>query len=234
MAGMEEDGRDDQPAGARSARRRIRPARPRRCRLSDRRQVARRGRRSRPTSATSWPTASRRIRVRASIGRSWRHDPHAVVEGLALAAYAVGARRAYIAIRERSTLARQRLETAVRLAEEQGYIGSDALGTGVDVHIEVVALPGGMVVGEETTLLRAIQNKRAQPDQRPPYPSEKGPLRPADRGQQRRDARPRAVDRQQRRRRVRRDRRQRQPGHDARPDQRRGRQRRASSRFPWA
>jgi NADH:ubiquinone oxidoreductase subunit F (NADH-binding) len=101
-------------------------------------------------------------------------DPHAVVEGVALAAYAIGARRGYIAIRERSTLARQRLETVVRLAEEQGYIGSDALGTGVDIHIEVVALPGGMVVGEETTLLRAIQNKRAQPDQRPPYPSEKG------------------------------------------------------------
>lgn len=102
------------------------------------------------------------------------NDPHAIVEGLVLAAYAIGARRAYIALHERATLARQRLETVVRLAEEQGYIGSNALGTGVDVHVEVVALPGGAVVGEETVLLRAIQNKRAQPDQRPPYPSEKG------------------------------------------------------------
>jgi NADH:ubiquinone oxidoreductase subunit F (NADH-binding) len=102
------------------------------------------------------------------------NDPHAVVEGLALAAYAVGARRAYIALRERSTLAKQRLETAVRLAEEEGYIGSNALGKGVDVHIEIVALPGGMVVGEETVLLKAIQNKRAQPDQRPPWPTQKG------------------------------------------------------------
>lgn len=101
-------------------------------------------------------------------------DPHAIVEGVALAAYAIGARRAYIALAERSTLARQRLETVIRLAEEQGYIGSNTLGTGVDVHIEVVALPGGMVVGEETVLMRAIQNKRAQPDQRPPYPTEKG------------------------------------------------------------
>ena len=101
-------------------------------------------------------------------------DPHAIVEGLALAAYAIGARRAYIALRERATLARQRLETVIRLAEEKGYIGSNALGTGVDIHIEVVAVPGGMVVGEETVLLRAIQNKRAQPDQRPPYPTEKG------------------------------------------------------------
>jgi NADH:ubiquinone oxidoreductase subunit F (NADH-binding) len=102
------------------------------------------------------------------------NDPHAIVEGLALAAYAIGARRAYIAVRERATLARQRLETAIRLAEEHGVIGANALMTGVDVHIEVVALPGGMVVGEETVLLRAIQNKRAQPDQRPPFPTEKG------------------------------------------------------------
>lgn len=101
-------------------------------------------------------------------------DPHLVVEGVAIAAYAVGARRAYIAVRERATLARQRLETAVRMAEEQGYIGSNALGTGVDVHIEVIALPGGMVVGEETVLMRAIQNKRAQPEQRPPWPTDKG------------------------------------------------------------
>ena len=102
------------------------------------------------------------------------NDPHAIVEGVALAAYAIGARRAYIAVRERATVARQRLEAAVRQAEEQGYIGSNALGTGVDVHIEVVALPGGMIVGEETVLIRAIENKRAQPDQRPPFPTEKG------------------------------------------------------------
>src|SRR4051812_12599869 len=82
------------------------------------------------------------------------NDPHAIVEGLALAAYAIGARRAYIALRERSTLARERLEAVVRQAEEQGYIGSNAMDTGVDVHIEVVALPGGMFVGEETVLLR--------------------------------------------------------------------------------
>jgi NADH:ubiquinone oxidoreductase subunit F (NADH-binding) len=102
------------------------------------------------------------------------NDPHTIVEGLAIAAYAIGARHAYICVRERATLARQRLEAAVRQAEEQGYIGSNALDTGVDVHIEVMALPGGMVVGEETVLLRAIQNKRAQPDQRPPFPSEEG------------------------------------------------------------
>ncbi len=60
------------------------------------------------------------------------------------------------------------------MAEEAGYLGSDVLGTGYNLHVEVVALPGGMVVGEETTLMRAIENKRAQPDQRPPYPTRKG------------------------------------------------------------
>jgi NADH:ubiquinone oxidoreductase subunit F (NADH-binding) len=101
-------------------------------------------------------------------------DPHAVVEGVAFAAYAVGAPRAFIAVRASFDLARRRLEAAVRAAEEAGYIGPDALGTGFDLAVEVVAVPGGFVVGEETTLLRAIENKRAQPDQRPPYPATKG------------------------------------------------------------
>jgi NADH-quinone oxidoreductase subunit F len=101
-------------------------------------------------------------------------DPHAIVEGLALAAYATGATRAYIAVRANLATAKRRLEAAVRLAEEAGYIGSDALSTGFDIHVEVVGVPGGMVVGEETTLMRALENKRAQPDQRPPYPSRRG------------------------------------------------------------
>jgi NADH:ubiquinone oxidoreductase subunit F (NADH-binding) len=70
--------------------------------------------------------------------------------------------------------AQRRLAAAVRIAEEQGYIGSNALSSGFDIHIEVVPVQGGMVVGEETTLIRALENKRAQPDQRPPYPSSSG------------------------------------------------------------
>ena len=101
-------------------------------------------------------------------------DPHAVVEGLAFAAYAIGASRGYIAVRANQSTAVRRLQAAVRSAEEAGYIGTDALGAGFDLHIEVVGVPGGMVVGEETTLLRAIENKRAQPEQRPPYPTRKG------------------------------------------------------------
>ncbi len=101
-------------------------------------------------------------------------DPHAVLEGLAFAAYAVGARRAFVCVRATATVAHRRLEAAARAAEEAGYLGSDALGTGFDLHLEVVAVPGGFVVGEETTLLLALENKRAQPEQRPPYPASHG------------------------------------------------------------
>jgi NADH:ubiquinone oxidoreductase subunit F (NADH-binding) len=102
------------------------------------------------------------------------NDPHAIIEGAALAAYAIGARRVYIAVRATLTLARERLTTAVRVAEEAGYIGSDVLGTGLDLNFEIVGIPGSMVVGEETVLIEAIQNKRAQPEQRPPYPTTRG------------------------------------------------------------
>src|SRR6186997_743343 len=101
-------------------------------------------------------------------------DPHAILEGVALAAYAVGATRGYVAVRANQTTALRRLNAALRAAEEAGYLGTDALGAGFDLHVEIVSLPGGLVVGEETTLLRAIENKRAQPDQRPPYPARKG------------------------------------------------------------
>jgi len=101
-------------------------------------------------------------------------DPHAILEGLALAAYAIGASRGYVAVRANQTKALRRLNSALRAAEEAGYLGTDALGAGYDIHVEIVGLPGGLVVGEETTLMRAIENKRAQPDQRPPYPARKG------------------------------------------------------------
>ncbi|MBA2275114.1 MAG: SLBB domain-containing protein [Chloroflexi bacterium] len=101
-------------------------------------------------------------------------DPHAVLEGLALAAYAVGATQAYVAVKSSATLAARRLREAVEQAEQQGILGTGAMGGRVDLQIEVRELQGGFVVGEETVLLRALENKRAQPDQRPPYPTERG------------------------------------------------------------
>jgi NADH-quinone oxidoreductase subunit F len=101
-------------------------------------------------------------------------DPHAILEGVALAAYAIGASRAYVAVRDNQTNVLRLLNGALRAAEEAGYLGTDALGAGFDLHVEIVGVPGGLVVGEETTLLKAIENKRAQPEQRPPYPARKG------------------------------------------------------------
>lgn len=101
-------------------------------------------------------------------------DPHGVLEGVALAAYAVGATRAYVAVRTDATVAVRRLAAALRDAEEAGLLGVNALGKGIELQIELRELQGAFVVGEETVLLRAIEGKRAMPDQRPPYPVVKG------------------------------------------------------------
>jgi NADH:ubiquinone oxidoreductase subunit F (NADH-binding) len=101
-------------------------------------------------------------------------DPHAVVEGLALAAFAVGAREARLAVKADYRLAIRRLRTVIRTAEEQGYLGSNAMNAGFDLHITVHPVQGAFVLGEETALLRALENKRLQPDQRPPYPTAVG------------------------------------------------------------
>ncbi|HVM29194.1 MAG TPA: NADH-ubiquinone oxidoreductase-F iron-sulfur binding region domain-containing protein [Candidatus Limnocylindrales bacterium] len=101
-------------------------------------------------------------------------DPHLVLEGVAIAAYAIGARRAYICVKAGAQGVIHRLQAAIEASEEGGLLGPDALGSGFDLDVEVVGVPGGFVVGEETVLLRALENKRAQPEQRPPYPSRKG------------------------------------------------------------
>jgi NADH:ubiquinone oxidoreductase subunit F (NADH-binding) len=101
-------------------------------------------------------------------------DPHAVVEGVALAAWAVRADHAVIALRAAATTAAARLRRAVAEAEDRGYIGMSPAETGRPLRVEVRELTGGFVVGEETVLLRALEERRAQPDQRPPYPSRSG------------------------------------------------------------
>jgi NADH:ubiquinone oxidoreductase subunit F (NADH-binding) len=101
-------------------------------------------------------------------------DPHAVIEGVAIAAWAVRAESAIIAVSASAPLAAERLRTAIDEAEGRGYIGPEAAETGRPLHIEVREITGSFVVGEETVLLRALENRRAQPDQRPPYPSRAG------------------------------------------------------------
>ncbi len=101
-------------------------------------------------------------------------DPHAIVEGAALAAWAVRATDVIIAVDARATVAIERLQGAITAAEGKGYLGPRAMGTGRPLAIAVRPLAGAFVMGEETVLLRALEDRRAQPDQRPPHPTSKG------------------------------------------------------------
>jgi NADH:ubiquinone oxidoreductase subunit F (NADH-binding) len=101
-------------------------------------------------------------------------EPFAVVEGLAIAAFAVGAEEAFIAVRAEATEAIRRLEAAIGAAEDAGFIGPRMLGTGHSLRIEVRPVQGAYMLGEETVLLKAIEGRRGQPEQRPPHPTERG------------------------------------------------------------
>ena len=101
-------------------------------------------------------------------------DPHAVIEGLAIAAWAVRAEEAIVVVRASATTAAERLRAAIAAADERGYVGTAPAVTGRPLTVTVRTLSGSFVVGEETVLLRALEDRRAQPDQKPPYPSERG------------------------------------------------------------
>ena len=101
-------------------------------------------------------------------------DPHAVVEGTALAAWGVGAREAIIAVKADYRVAIDRLRAAVAAAEAAGYLGPNAMDRGFDLMIDVRPVEGAFVLGEETVLIRALQADRGMPEQRPPYPAERG------------------------------------------------------------
>jgi NADH:ubiquinone oxidoreductase subunit F (NADH-binding) len=102
------------------------------------------------------------------------HDPYAVIEGAAIAAFAIGAGEAFIAIRAEDTLAIERVAAAIGAAEDAGFIGADALGPGRDLTVTVRPVQGAYMLGEETVLLKALEGKRGQPEQRPPHPAERG------------------------------------------------------------
>ncbi|HET7727247.1 MAG TPA: NADH-ubiquinone oxidoreductase-F iron-sulfur binding region domain-containing protein [Candidatus Limnocylindrales bacterium] len=101
-------------------------------------------------------------------------DPYAVIEGLAIAAYAVGASEAFLAVRGDRPETAARLEAALAAAEEAGVLGEDLFGSGHDVWIRVRPVQGAYMLGEETVLLKALEGRRGQPEQRPPYPTERG------------------------------------------------------------
>jgi NADH-quinone oxidoreductase subunit F len=102
------------------------------------------------------------------------HDPFSVVEGAAIAAFAIGASDAIIAVRTEATESIRRLEAAIGAAEEAGFLGFDVLGSGHDLVMSVRPVQGAYMLGEETVLLKALEGKRGQPEQRPPYPAERG------------------------------------------------------------
>ena len=101
-------------------------------------------------------------------------DPHRVLEGMAIAAYAVGANQGYIYIRAEYPLAISRLETAIRQAKQLGLLGSQIFESPFDFRIDLRIGAGAFVCGEETALMASIEGKRGLPSPRPPYPAESG------------------------------------------------------------
>jgi NADH-quinone oxidoreductase subunit F len=101
-------------------------------------------------------------------------DPHSVVEGMAIAAYAIGAHEGYIYCRAEYPLAVQRLENAIRLANDYGLLGADILGSGFSFDLRVKEGAGAFVCGEETALIGSIEGKRGEPRPRPPFPAAAG------------------------------------------------------------
>jgi NADH:ubiquinone oxidoreductase subunit F (NADH-binding)/(2Fe-2S) ferredoxin len=101
-------------------------------------------------------------------------DPHSVVEGMAIAGYAVGAREGRLFLRSEHRLAVARAERAVEQARHRGFLGSKILGSGFDFSIEICENAGASMGGEETSLLNALQGRRAVARPRPPFPAVSG------------------------------------------------------------
>jgi NADH:ubiquinone oxidoreductase subunit F (NADH-binding) len=101
-------------------------------------------------------------------------DPWSVIEGLVIAAFAVGATEAFLVVRGDDPALVAKVEGAVAEAEAAGFVGDDVAGSGRRVTITVRGLQGSYMLGEETVLIKALEGRRAAPDQRPPYPTERG------------------------------------------------------------
>ncbi|MGN6609876.1 MAG: NADH-quinone oxidoreductase subunit F, partial [Jatrophihabitans sp.] len=102
------------------------------------------------------------------------NDPHALVEGIIIACYAVRAERAFIYIRGEAVHALRRVVAAVQEARARGYLGSNVLGSGANVDITVHAGAGAYICGEETALLDSLEGYRGQPRLKPPFPAVAG------------------------------------------------------------
>ncbi len=100
--------------------------------------------------------------------------PYRIIEGMAIAAYAVGAHEGFLYIRAEYPLALKRISQAIETCSERGYLGDDILGKGFSLRLKIVAGAGAFVCGEETALLASIEGRRGMPRLRPPYPARSG------------------------------------------------------------
>lgn len=101
-------------------------------------------------------------------------DPHSVIEGQTIAAYAIGASHGYIYVRTEYPLAIKRMQKAIEQAREYGLLGENILGTGFSFDLEIREGSGAFVCGEETSLIHSIEGKSPEPRQRPPFPAQVG------------------------------------------------------------
>jgi NADH-quinone oxidoreductase subunit F len=101
-------------------------------------------------------------------------DPHSVLEGMVIGAYAIGASEGYIYCRAEYPLAIQRLKTALKQMEQDGFLGENILGSGFNFHIKIKEGAGAFVCGEETAMMASIEGARGMPRPRPPFPANSG------------------------------------------------------------
>ncbi len=101
-------------------------------------------------------------------------DPHSVIEGMLIGAYAIGADEGYVYCRAEYPLAIKHLEIAIKQAQEAGYLGDNIMNSGFNFRLNVFAGAGAFVCGEETALMASIEGKRGMPRVRPPFPAVSG------------------------------------------------------------
>ncbi len=101
-------------------------------------------------------------------------DPHNLIEGMLIGAYAIGAKEAVVYVRAEYPLAIVRLTNAIRQAEEKGFLGEHILGTDFSCHMRIKAGAGAFVCGEETALIESLEGSRGMPRLKPPFPAQAG------------------------------------------------------------
>ncbi len=101
-------------------------------------------------------------------------DPHALIEAMAIAGYAIGANKGFVYVRAEYPIAVKRLKIAIEQAKEYGMLGEDIFGTGFDFDLEIRLGAGAFVCGEETALMTSVAGNRGEPRPKPPFPAYKG------------------------------------------------------------